>query len=442
MSALCDYLLTSRWIVTQDENRTVLSDGAVAVDQGKILALGPREDILSAYQPREAKGRVDLGESVILPGLVNSHCHASMTLLRGLADDLPLMTWLNEHIFPVEQHLSPELVELGATLACAEMTATGATAFHDMYLLENAVAKAVDAAGLRAVVGEVVFGFPSPAYPDPQAALDLVRETAQTWRGHSRVRVAVKPHAVYTTDEAILQSCFALAEELDLVYEIHLAETIVETQQCLDKFGKRPVAYLGSLGILGPRTMIAHAVDLNEEEINRIANSRTRVAHMPESNMKLASGISPVPELLAAGVVVGIGTDGAASNNNLNMFTEMGSCALLHKVRTLDPTVMNAQTVLDMATINGGVCLGWPELGQLIPGRPADLVALDATRPNLQPLYNPVSHIVYSATGQETRLTMVEGEILYQDGAFTRIDYDGLLREIAEARKWVLKTIG
>jgi len=439
MPQLCDHLLTADWLLTQDENRTVIQDAAIAISNGLIQSLGPRADIVAAYSPSRPENFLRLG--LVMPGLINSHTHISMTLLRGLADDLPLMEWLTKHIFPVEQKLTPEMVEMGALLGCLEMISTGTTAFQDMYLMETAVARAVDATCMKAVLGEVIFGFPSPAYTTLDAGRNLVREMARSWRGHPRVRVAVKPHAIYTTDPDILGQCLRLAREEDLMIEIHLAETASETAQCLERFKARPAPYLNSLGLLGPRTLAAHVVDLDDNDIDILVNTKTRLAHMPESNMKLASGIARIPELLAKGAVIGLGADGAASNNNLNMFGEMASCARVHKVRAMDPTVMDSQTGLDLATLGGAQCLGWPELGSLIPGRPADLIALDLNSPNLQPMYNPVSHAVYAATGHEVCLTMIDGEILYRDGRFLKTDYEGLLKEIGEIRQWIQKHV-
>ncbi len=423
----CDILLLASCLLTQDEQRTVHHDAAVAVRDGRILDLGPAEEVMPRVGPAKI---LDLGESCILPGLVNAHTHASMTLLRGVADDLPLMEWLTGHIFPREQRLTPQLVELGALLACAEMTRFGVTAFCDMYLMEEGVCKAADASGLRVLAGEVLFSFPSPAYADEDAAFALVEAQAARWKGHDRVRVALMPHAVYTTTPALLERCRDFAEKLNLPLHLHLAETATETTSCVEAHGLRPVPYCDSLGLLGPRTSLAHAVDLNPDEVALLAERGTAVAHCPRSNMKLASGVAPVPRMLAAGVPVGLGTDGAASSNNLNLFAEMAAAALVHKVHTMDPTALPAQQVLDLATRGGAAALGQPELGRLAPGLPADLIALDLAAPNLTPLHNPVSNLVYAATGREVTLTMVAGEILYKDGVYPRLDLP-VIREAA-----------
>ena len=434
----CDYLVTADLLLTQDDERRLIEDAAVAVKDGVITALGPR-DQLAAFRPVET---VALGQSVIMPGLINAHTHVAMSFFRGFADDLPLMEWLTRYIFPREQRLTADIVELGALLGCAEMIRTGTTAFADMYLLEDAVTTVVDACGMRCLAGEVIFAFPSPAYGTVEEALDLVEGQARRWRGHPRIRVAVMPHAVYTTTPQIMGSCRDLARKLGLMLHLHLAETPTETVACLSQHGKRPLAHCRELDLLGPDVAVAHAVDLTDEELDVLAASGAHVAHNPRSNMKLASGVAPVPGMLARGMLPGLGTDGAASNNGLNMFGEMSACALLHKVHSNDPTVLPAQTVLDAGTRGGAASLNWPELGRLVEGGPADMVALDLRSPNLQPLYNLVSHLVYAASGHELRLSMVAGRVLYQDGDWTSLDYPLLLKEAQKLKKWVLDNKG
>ena len=365
-----------------------------------------------------------------------------MTFLRGLADDMPLMDWLNQRIFPVEQKLTPELVRLGSLMGYAEMLRTGTTACVDMYLFEASVFEAAETAGLRCLGGEAVFAFPSAAFPGPEADLDATRALAEKYRGHDRLRVAVNPHSVYTTTAEILTACRDLAQELNLPLHIHLAETPSETQICLSAQGKRPTEYCRSLGLLDVPCTLAHVVDVTSEELDLLARKNAVVAHNPSSNMKLASGAAPVAAMLARGIRVGLGTDGAASNNRLNMFTEMGRAALMHKLTALDPTLLPAGQVLDMATLGGAAAMHDARLGSLAPGMAADCIALDLSEPNLQPMYNEVSHIVYAATGMETRMTMVGGEVLYNDGHFTRFDYPALRQEMRNVRRFVLEASG
>lgn len=431
----CDMLVKAAFLLTQDDGHRIIENGAIAVENGSILALGTEQEL----QHIVPAATVNLGSALLMPGLVNGHTHVSMTCLRGVADDLPLMEWLTDHIFPREKHLSAEIVELGALLGCAEMTRTGTTAFSDMYLFEDAVARAVDASGLRCQIGEGVFAFPTAISKNPENIWSIIRELAARYAPHPRIRVAIMPHTVYTTTPDILTRCKGLAAELNLPLYMHLAETATETEVCLATHGKRPVEYCAELDIFGPQTTIAHGVTLSDEELDLLAATGTHIVHNPKSNMKLASGVAPLPAMLERGILPGLGTDGAASNNSLNMFAEMSVCALMHKLVSQDPTTCPAGTVLDMATIGSAKAIGWPELGVLAPGSPADMIALDLSSPNLQPMYSPVSHAVYAASGHEVCFTMVAGEVLYHDGHYKRIDYPCLLKETAKLHAWVKK---
>ena len=432
--ASCDLLVTADYVLTQDAERRTIDGGAVAVTGGRIAALGTREDAAAT----RAAERLELGNALLMPGLVNAHTHVAMTAFRGLADDLPLMQWLTTEIFPREEHLTPEIVELGALLGCAEMIRTGTTAFQDMYLYEDATAKAAEASGLRCLLGEGIFASGSKAFASLGETYDLVRDQARRFAAHPRVRIGVMPHAVYTTTPEILEVCRDLAAELGTMLHIHLSETAEEVAQSLDLFGQRPVAYARERGILGPRTSIAHGVVLNDEELDLLAETGTRVVHNPGSNMKLASGVAPVPGMLERGMLPGLGTDGASSNNSLNMVMEMRACALLHKVDRMDPAVCGAQGVLDMATLGGAAALGWEGLGSLAAGAPADMIALDCASPNLLPMYSPASHLAYAATGHEVRMTMVEGAVLYLDGAYRSLDYPAVVDEAKKLKAWAL----
>ena len=435
----CDTLLHAACIVTQDEQRRVIENATMAIDKGLVAEVGPQAELAGRWQ---ADSELNLENMLVLPGLVNAHTHAAMTFLRGLADDMPLMDWLNQRIFPVEQKLTPELVRLGSLMGYAEMLRTGTTACVDMYLFEEAVFAAAETAGLRCLGGEAVFAFPSAAFPGPEAALEATRALAEKYQGHGRLKVAVNPHSVYTTTPEILTACRDLARELSVPLHIHLAETPSETQMCLGSQGKRPVEYCRSLGLFDQPCTCAHVVDVTSAELDLLARHKAVVAHNPSSNMKLASGAAPVAAMLDRKMAVGLGTDGAASNNRLNMFSEMGRAALLHKLTGLDPTLLPAGQVLDMATLGGAAAMHDDRLGSLAPGKAADCVALDLTAPNLQPMYNEISHLVYAATGMETRMTMVGGEVLYQDGKFTRFDYAALCQEMRHVRRFVLQASG
>jgi len=431
----CQTLITADYILTQDQTRTVLEQGALAIGDGRILAAGKAEDLAQEFTPDV---RLDMGRALILPGLVNAHTHASMTLLRGLADDLPLRTWLTEHIWPIESGLTQEFIRAGAMLAAAEMISTGCTCFHDMYFFEAAIGRAMSGMGMRAVLGEGVLAFPTPSCQTPDETFAAIEAQAGEFRDDPLITTCVAAHAIYTTSGDVLKRSFELAERLDLPWTIHLAETGHEVNECLEKHGKRPVAYLDELGCLSPRSLLVHCVHLEDDEIDILAQRGCGVAHQPESNMKLASGIARIQRLKEAGVRLCLGTDGAASNNDLNMFTEMASASFLQKVNEMDPTALDAQSVLDMATIGGADCLMRPDLGSLAAGKAADLAVLDLTRPNMTPVYNPVSQCVYAASGHEVTMTMVAGKVLYQDGQFKTFDYPALLAEVESIRKWAL----
>ena len=434
----CDSLYTADYVITQNDGRDVIRNGAVAVAGDRILCVG-HTDMLEILYP-EAR-RTDLGRAAIMPGLVNAHTHISMSLLRGYSDDKALQDWLHQDIFPREAKLTPELVELGARFSLAEMIRYGVTAFYDMYMLEDSVYRATDAMGLRAVLSESVTRFfPSLAAADKRGWADRVRRYADEWKDHPRIRQAVAPHAPYTTTPEFLRECRALADETGSLFGMHLAETAWETQECLREHGLRPVAYCEKLGLLQPDATFFHLVDINDEDIRMLAEGRSAGVHCPASNMKLASGVAPIGAMLSGGVALGLGTDGPASNNAQNMQREMYVASLLHKVNELTPTACPAQCALDLATRGGAAALHEPYIGSLEPGMKADFIALDLTPPNMQPVHNIISQVVYAATGAENRLTVVDGRELYRDGKFTTCDYAALIPEIQEAKTWIAKS--
>lgn len=412
----------------------VVHDAAVAVCGGTIMACGDRGDLTERFGAKET---LRLRDAFLLPGLINAHTHLPMTLLRGVGDDRPLLQWLREDIWPVEGRLTPELLRLGAALGCAEMIRTGCTAFMNGYFREENTGRAAHDAGVRAVLGEGFFGFPSPMFPDAESCWATLKQLRRQYSGHPRIRTSVAPHAVFTVGPDDLTASHALAAEFDLPWQIHLAESPEETATCIEKYGKRPVEVLDSLGILDHRCTLHHCVDVTDEEIERLSATGAKVVHNPASNMKLASGIAPIQRMLDAGVTVGLGTDGAASNNQLNMFREMGLAALGGKVRDHDARAVSAADALNMATEGSAQCLRWPELGTLAPGHPADMCALDLAAPNMLPMNDPVSHAAYAATGHEVRMTMCEGRVLYLDGDFRTLDIKGLKTEADKARRWI-----
>ncbi|RJR41926.1 MAG: amidohydrolase [Deltaproteobacteria bacterium] len=427
-------LITGAWVLTQNPDREIFSPGAVAVKEAEIAAVGPPQELLRRYAPDQI---LDYPQGLIIPGLINAHTHAAMSLFRGLADDLPLEEWLNNHIFPAERHLNGDFVYWGTKLAVAEMLLSGTTTFCDMYLWAGQVAQAAAETGIRAVVGEVLYDFPSPNYGPPGAGLKYSEALCRTWRGHPLVGVAIQPHAVYTCSPELLQQCGELAARCDTRLIIHLSETPREVADCEARYGATPVGHLHRLGLLNSRLVADHGVVLTNADMDLLAASGAGVAHCPESNMKLASGIAPVVDLLAKGVPVGLGTDGCASNNNLDMLQEMDTAAKLQKVHRLDPTALPATQALDLATRNGARILGLDkEVGALAPGMKADLVVIDLDQPHLTPIYDPYSHLVYAATGADVQTVLVHGRVVVRDRRLLTFDLEETLaraRELARS---------
>ncbi len=409
----CDLLIRGGLILTLDDDDHRFDPGAIAVADSRIIAVGPEEEVAAG---RRAATTIDAGGCVVMPGLVNAHTHAAMTLFRGLADDLPLMDWLQQHIFPAEQKLTEEWVYWGTLLACAEMILSGTTTFCDMYLFEQKTAQAAADSGMRALVGEVLYDFPSPNYGPIDNGLRYTEDLLQRWQDHPRISVAVEPHAAYTCSPELLQQCGRIARRHGAPLVIHLAENDAEVRQVVERYGKRPVVHLADLGLLGENLIADHCVALDDRDMALLAEHRVQVVHNPESNMKLASGIAPVPQLLERGINVALGTDGCASNNDLDLFGEMGTCAKLHKATTLDPTVLPAATVLRMATRQGARALGLgAEIGALRPGMIADLIVIDFDRPHLTPVYDPVSHLVYAADPADVKHSVIDGRLVMKD---------------------------
>ena len=422
-----DILVHNGTVLTLDGRDTRLPDGAVAVRGDTIAAVGPAE----AFAGWTAARRIDAGGGIIMPGLVNAHTHAAMTCFRGLADDLPLMTWLNDYIFPAEAQLDSDTVYRGTLLACAEMILAGTTCFCDMYLFEEAVARAARHAGMRAVVGEVLFDFPSPNYGPLAEGFAYTRRLLETWRDDPLITVAVEPHSPYLCAPEVLRKAAALARQWDAPMMIHVSETAAEVAKVRDLHGRTPVGLLADLGVLSPRLLAAHCVVLTEDDIDLLGRFQVKVAHNPESNMKLASGVAPVPELLRAGICVGLGTDGCASNNDLDLFREMDTAAKLHKVHSGDPTVLDAPTVLRMATIEGARALGLDGVtGSLEPGKRADIIVIDTRKPHLTPMFDPASHLVYAARGSDVAVTIINGTVVMENGRLPHLDLASIMADV------------
>jgi 5-methylthioadenosine/S-adenosylhomocysteine deaminase len=424
-----DLLITNGIVMTMDDGGRIIDSGAVAVTGDTITAV----DAAAGMGRPAARQTIDAAGGIIMPGLVNTHTHAAMTLFRGLADDLPLMTWLSEHIFPAEALLDPDRVYAGSLLGCAEMILSGTTCFCDMYLFEESVARAARAAGMRAVVGEVLYDFPSPNYGPIEKGFDYTRRLIDRWRGDPLVTIAVEPHSPYLCAPDLLVQAAHIAGEHGIPLVIHLSETQAEVATIRERYGATPVQHLANLGVLAPNLLACHCVVLGDSDMALLKQHDVKVAHNPESNMKLASGIAPVAELLGRGVCVGLGTDGCSSNNNLDLFAEMDMTAKLHKASSLDPTVMDAATVLRMATIEGARALGLDaKIGSIEVGKKADLIVVDTRKPHLTPMYHPTSHLVYAVGGSDVCATIVGGKVLMQDRRLLHLDLEKIM---ADARQ-------
>lgn len=425
-----DLLVTGSHVYLQDSDKTVISDGGVAIHKDTILESGSASDLTKKYPEAE---QLHTPHGLVMPGLVNTHTHAAMACFRGFADDLPLMQWLQEYIFPVEAKLTGDMVYQATLLSLAEMIKSGTTSFCDMYLFAKDVARATQESGMRAWIGEVLYDFPSPNYGELSAGFQYVEEIFSLYENHPLISITVDPHAVYTCSPDLLKDLKSMAEKHDALYIIHLSENDEEVSGTKERYGTSPVLHLENLGLLDDRVVADHCVMLTSEEIELLARRGVKVAHCPESNMKLASGIAPVPKMIQAGISVGLGTDGSASNNNVDLFGEMNSAAKLQKVNTLNPTVLPAQTVLEMGTLGGARVLdAEKEIGSLEPGKKADLIVLDLNQPHLTPLYNIPSHMVYAARGADVVHSIINGRIVMQNRQLTTIDEKELLAEMVK----------
>ena len=430
-----DLLIINGSVLTMDHSDTLIKNGAVAVSADRIVEAGTQDALRASYQAAKI---IDARGGIIMPGLVNTHTHAAMTCFRGLADDLPLMTWLNDYIFPAESKLNFDIVYQGTRLACSEMILSGTTTFCDMYLFEEAVAQAVKEAGMRAVVGEVIYDFPSPNYGPVENGLKYTETLIEKWRNDPLITIAVEPHSAYVCSPDLLQKARAIADGNDVPIVIHLSETEREVEQIKEKYGLTPVAHLAEIGFLCPNLIADHCVALTANDIVLLKDFDVKIAHNPESNMKLASGVAPISELLKQGITVGIGTDGCASNNNLDMFQEMDTAAKLHKVHTLDPTVMDARKVVRMATIDGARVLGLGNIiGSLEAGKKADIIIIDIMSPHLKPMYNIYSHLVYAVTGSDVVTSVVNGRVLMEDRVLTTLDVDEVMAAVNRIAKGI-----
>lgn len=435
---IVDALLLARWIVPVEPDGVVLDNHALVLDGGRIVDLLPHGDALQRYQAHTVE---HFDRHVLLPGLINAHTHAAMTLMRGCADDLPLMNWLNDHIWPLERRWMGEaFVRDGVDLAMAEMLRGGTTCFNDMYFFPDIAARRVLHAGMRATIGLILIDFPSAWAENPDQYFSKNLALFEEIRHEPLLQTAFAPHAPYSVSDDPLQRLRALAEELDKPIHMHVHETADEVRQSMQCYGMRPLQRLTQLELIGPQFIAVHMTQLENAEIDQFAAVGAHVVHCPESNLKLASGFCPLTRLLASGVNVALGTDGAASNNDLDMFGEMRTAALLAKGVAGDAGAVPAHTALRMATLNGARALGRErEIGSLEIGKAADLIAVALDELETRPLFDPVSHLVYVASRRQVSDVWVAGKRLLRQRQLTTLDLDDIL---ARADHWQARLAG
>jgi 5-methylthioadenosine/S-adenosylhomocysteine deaminase len=427
-----DTVIEARWVIPLEPARDVLTDHTVVITDSRITAILPTPQARATYVARQ---RVELAGHALIPGLINLHTHAAMTLMRGLADDLSLMDWLNQRIWPAEmRHVSDAFVHDGTRLACAEMLRGGVTTFNDMYFFPQAAARAAREAGMRAALGLIVVEFPSPYASDAQDYLSKGLAVRDELRNDPLLCFCLAPHAPYTVSDKSLRQIATFASELDLPVHTHVHETSTEIEQSVNEHGARPLRRLADLGVLGPGLIAVHAIHLEQQEIELLAQFGCHVAHCPSSNLKLASGLAPLRALSQAGVNVALGTDGAASNNRLDLFAEMRLAALLAKGLTGDATTIPAWQALEMATLHAARALGMDDkIGSLRAGKLADLAAVRLDDIETSPCYDPVSHLVYAAGREQVSHVWVNGELVLDDRVLTTMDTQEI---IASAAYW------
>ena len=416
-----DTVIEAKWIIPIEPSEITLSQHAIAVDKGIIKAILPISEAKLCYKPQQT---ITLNDHALIPGLINLHTHAAMTLMRGFADDLPLMEWLNKHIWPIEnQHVDAQFVLDGTQLACAEMIMGGITCFNDMYFFPESCAEAVIHSGMRAAIGMIVIDFPTAYASDADDYLAKGLKLRDQYHQHPLLSFCFAPHAPYTVSDKTFSSILTYAEQLNTPIHTHLHETHDEIRISLETNGVRPIERLHQLGLLSPNLIAVHTVHLTDYEIKLVHQYGCSVAHCPSSNMKLASGFAPVPALLNQGVNVGLGTDGAASNNRLDMFEEMRQAALLAKATSGQADALPAHQALRMATLNGANALGLGEItGSLAVGKAADITAINFSDLNLTPCYDPASHLVYTASREQVSHVWVNGRMLLHDKQLTTLN--------------------
>ncbi len=421
-----DIIISGCSVLVMDDDLTLIQDGAIAVEGSAIASVGSTQDIEKAYgagQIIQAEGRL------AMPGLVNVHTHAPMVYFRGLADDLPLREWLEQHIWPAEaKFVNADFVAEATKLAAVEMIKSGTTLFCDMYFAQESAAKSVNEVGIRAVLGEGLLDFPTPVSKNPEEGLKNSEKFIKNWLGDKLVNPAVAPHALYTCSPELLRAAKKLADKYEVLLHIHLAEESWEVDKIKGEEGVSPVEYLNNLGFLGERTSAAHVNWVSDKDIEILAKTRTGVCHNPQSNMKLATGFCPVADMLEAGVKVGLGTDGASSNNDLDMFGEMATASMLQKAFKKDPSLLKSKEVVWMATRGGAAVLGLgSQIGSLEVGKKADIILINLDKPHLVPMYDVYSHLVYTVNGADVETVLVDGKVLMENRKIKTVDEEEII---------------
>lgn len=429
-----DLIVAGGTVVTMDAQKRVIEDGAVAVRGDSIVGVGTSVEIESQFG---AARTIEARNELVLPGLINGHAHTAMSLFRGIADDLALDDWLHKYIFPAEaRNVTPDFVTWGTKLGVLEMLRGGITTYADMYYFEDAVARATKDAGMRGVLGETMIDFPAPDNKTPAQALQYTQEYISRWKGDPLITPAVAPHSIYTCSQKTLQESAALARRNGVPILIHVAEAPFELQQSREQHGATPVGYLERIGVLGPDVVAAHCVWVDAADIAALVHFGVGCTNNPSSNMKTAAGVMPVTQMLAAGLAVGLATDGAASNNNQDMFEEMDLAAKLQKITRMDPRALPAEQVVEMATIGGARALHMEkEIGSIETGKKADLILIDTTAPHATPMYNVYSELVYALKASDVKTVIIGGRVVMQDRRMLTLDEPQILAKAREYQK-------
>lgn len=435
-----DLIVRGGTIVTMDAQKRVIENGAVAVLKSEIVAVGTNQEITQKYSSKQI---INADGKIVIPGLINTHTHVPMSLFRGIADDLDLQEWLTKFIFPAEaKNVTEDFVRAGTQLGLAEMIRGGTTTYCDMYYFEDAIAQETSKAGMRGVLGETIIKFPVADNKTPEEAMRYSERFINKWKNDPLIVPALAPHAPYTLETEHLKAIRTLADKLDATVVIHVAETQTEVGDISKQYGSRPVEYLAKIGFLNDKTIAAHTVHINDAEIDLLKKFGVGSAHCPQSNMKLASGVAPVPKMLLKDLAVGLGTDGAASNNDLSMWEEMDTAAKLHKVFTGDPKVVSAEQAFEMATIRGARALHLEKLiGSIEAGKRADIVIVDTDELNQTPLYNVYSSLVYATKADDVRHVIVNGKIIMRDRRLLTLDENVIKKNANLYRQKIIKSL-